>query len=52
MDNTFGDIDTVEKLKKLYELQYDRYLTQSLRACLKLKKINVCSGLELLSAEL
>jgi DNA ligase-1 len=30
MDKTVGDIDTVEKLKKLYELQYDRYPTQSL----------------------
>jgi DNA ligase-1 len=30
MDKTIEDIDTVEKLKKLYELQYDRYPTQSL----------------------
>jgi DNA ligase-1 len=29
-DKTVGDIDTVEKLKKLYELQYDRYPTQLL----------------------
>lgn len=30
MDKTVGDIDTVDKVKKLYELQYDRYLTKSL----------------------
>jgi DNA ligase-1 len=30
IDKTVGDIDTVEKLKKLYELQYDRYPTRSL----------------------
>jgi DNA ligase-1 len=30
MDKNVGDIDIVEKLKKLYELQYDRYPTQSL----------------------
>ncbi len=30
MDKTVGDVDTVEKLQKLYELQYERYPVQTL----------------------
>jgi DNA ligase-1 len=30
MDKTVDEIDSVEKLKKLYELQYERYPTKSL----------------------